>query len=67
MRPYFEKMADFGRELKKGQRKQTAQNRAALEAAEAEIQAQIDAEAQARIMAVDYREPYKGLLTQHRG
>jgi glutaconyl-CoA decarboxylase len=42
MRPYFEKMADFGRELKQGQVKQSAQNRAALEAAEAEIQAQVE-------------------------
>ena len=42
MRPYFEKMADIGKELKKGQLKQTTKNRAALEAAEAEIQAQVD-------------------------
>ena len=42
MRPYFEKMADFGRELKKSQIKQTAKNREALETAEAEIQAQVE-------------------------
>ncbi len=42
MRPYFEKMADFGRELKKSQLKQTAKNRETLEAAEAEIQAQVE-------------------------
>jgi glutaconyl-CoA decarboxylase subunit alpha len=42
MRPYFEKMADFGRELKKNQLKQTAENREALETAEAEIQAQVE-------------------------
>ena len=42
MRPYFEKMNAFGRELKKGQLKQTAKNREALEAAEAEIQAQVE-------------------------
>jgi len=42
MRPYFEKMADFGRELKESQLKQTVKNREALEAAEAEIQAQVE-------------------------
>ncbi|MCB2169273.1 MAG: glutaconyl-CoA decarboxylase subunit alpha [Deltaproteobacteria bacterium] len=42
MRPYFEKMAEFGRELKKSQLKQTAKNREALETAEAEIQAQVE-------------------------
>jgi len=42
MRPYFEKMAAFGRELKPSQRKQTANNRTALETAEAGIQEQVE-------------------------
>lgn len=42
MRPYFEKMAAFGRELKPNQRKQTAKNRTALETAEAGIQEQVE-------------------------
>jgi len=42
MRPYFEKMTEFGRELKQSQLKQTAKNREALEAAEAEIQVQVE-------------------------
>ncbi len=42
MRPYFEKMAEIGKALKPGQLKQTAKNRAALEAAEAEIHDQVE-------------------------
>ncbi|MGD8267921.1 MAG: carboxyl transferase domain-containing protein [Desulfobacterales bacterium] len=42
MRPYFEKMPALGRELKPAQRKQTAANLAAFEAAEAEIQADVE-------------------------
>jgi len=37
MRPYFEKMADFGRELKKGALKRTEENLAQLKAVEAEV------------------------------
>jgi glutaconyl-CoA decarboxylase len=37
MRPYFEKMADFGRELKKGALKRTDENLAQLKAVEAEV------------------------------
>ncbi len=37
MRPYFEKMADFGRELKKGALKRTEENLARLKAVEAEV------------------------------
>ncbi|MFY9941378.1 MAG: carboxyl transferase domain-containing protein, partial [Desulfobacterales bacterium] len=37
MRPYFEKMADFGRELKKGALKRTEENHAQLKAVEAEV------------------------------
>jgi len=42
MRPYFEKMTAFGRELKPSQHKQTAKNRTALETAEADIQEQVE-------------------------
>ena len=42
MRPYFEKMAALGRALKPGQIKQTADNVAALETAEAEIEADVE-------------------------
>ncbi len=42
MRPYFEKMAALGRELKPGQIKQTANNVAAFEAAEADIRADVE-------------------------
>ena len=37
MRPYFEKMADFGRELKKGALKRTDENLAQLQAVEADV------------------------------
>ncbi|MDZ7598006.1 MAG: carboxyl transferase domain-containing protein [Desulfobacterales bacterium] len=37
MRPYFEKMADFGHELKKGALKRTEENLAQLKAVEAEV------------------------------
>ena len=37
MRPYFEKMADFGRELKKGALKRTDENLAQLKAVEAAV------------------------------
>lgn len=37
MRPYFEKMADFGRELKNGALKRTEENLAQLKAVEAEV------------------------------
>jgi len=37
MRPYFEKMADLGRELKKGAVKRTEENLAQLKAVEAEV------------------------------
>ncbi|MFO7494217.1 MAG: carboxyl transferase domain-containing protein [Desulfobacterales bacterium] len=37
MRPYFEKMADFGRELKKGALKRTEENLAQLKAVEAAV------------------------------
>lgn len=37
MRPYFEKMADFGRELKKGAIKRTEENHAQLKAVEAAV------------------------------
>lgn len=42
MRPYFEKMAPLGKELKSGQLKQTAKNSIALEAAEAKIQEHVE-------------------------
>ena len=42
MRPYFEKMAALGRALKPGQINQTADNVAALETAEAEIEADVE-------------------------
>ncbi len=42
MRPYFEKMADLGKELKKGAIKRTEENRRNFEAAEAEIQAEAE-------------------------
>ncbi len=42
MRPYFERMAEFGRQLTEAQISQAAENREALEAAEAEVQSQID-------------------------
>ena len=42
MRPYFEKMATLGQAIKSGQLKQTATNLAAFEAAEAEIQADVE-------------------------
>jgi glutaconyl-CoA decarboxylase len=42
MRPYFEKMAALGRAIKTGQIKQTEKNRAAFEAAEAEIRADVE-------------------------
>ncbi len=42
MRPYFEKMAPLGHALKPGQLKQTANNRAVFETAEAEIKADVE-------------------------
>ncbi len=42
MRPYFEKMADLGREIKKGQLKQTEKNLEVFQQAEAQIAAEVD-------------------------
>ncbi len=42
MRPYFEKMADLGRELKKGQLKQTDKNLEDFQQAEAQIAAEVE-------------------------
>ena len=42
MRPYFEKMADFGRELKKGALKRTEENVTQLKAVEAEVAEAVD-------------------------
>ncbi len=42
MRPYFEKMEDFGQPLKKGQIKRTEENVKEITAAEAEVDAAVD-------------------------
>ncbi len=42
MRPYFEKMAEFGHELKKGQIKRTEENLNQLKEIEAEIQGEVN-------------------------
>jgi len=42
MRPYFEKMEDLGREIKKGQLKQTEKNLEVFQQAEAQIAAEVD-------------------------
>jgi glutaconyl-CoA decarboxylase len=42
MKPYFEKMTDLGRELKKGQIKRTEENLNQIKKIEAEIQSEVD-------------------------
>ena len=61
MRPYFEKMADFGKELKENRIIRTKDSRAKLEAVEAEIAAARKARQDAGIPAAKINE--RGMLT----
>ena len=61
MRPYFEKMAGFGKELKENRIIRTKESRAKLEAVEAEISAARKARQDAGIPAAKINE--RGMLT----
>src|SRR3990172_6041398 len=63
MRPYFEKMASFGKELKENRIARTKESRAKLEAVEAEIAAARKAAAEVGIPTAKINE--RGMLTVH--